>query len=86
VLLKLLPVGTVTPGALRQLVGAACRARRAAAAIHVGTVAGAAPRGLPLPVRFRPSPLNMIFRWIGDDADRPAPTMGAYEFLDFDAY
>jgi hypothetical protein len=86
VVLKLLPAPDTTSATVRALIAAACRSHKAPVAIHVGGSTGPLPRGLPLPVRLRPSPLNLIFRWLGADSDAPPPRPAAWEFLDFDAY
>lgn len=70
---------------LDAIVRAACRHHRAPVALHVGINALAPVRGVPLPARLRPSPLNLIFRWI-DDRRAAAPHIGRFELLDFDAY
>lgn len=67
------------------IVRAACRRHRAPFALHAGVHAGADIRGVPLPRRLRPSPLNLIFRWLDPD-QLAAPHLGRFEFLDFDAY
>lgn len=67
------------------IVRAACRRHRAPFALHAGVHAGADVRGVPLPRRLRPSPLNLIFRWLDPD-QLAAPHVGRFEFLDFDAY
>ncbi|WP_022928956.1 GNAT family N-acetyltransferase [Patulibacter americanus] len=67
------------------LVRAVCRHHSAPLALHVGRHAGLELSGIPLPARLRPSPLNLIFRWL-DDEQRAAPHVGRFELLDFDAY
>lgn len=66
------------------LVRRACRVHRAPVALHAGFNDHLALPALPLPDRFRPSPLNLIFRWL--DRETPAPAFTRFEFLDFDAY
>lgn len=70
---------------IQSLVRSACRVHRAPAALHAGLHSRASFEGLPLPARLRPSPLNLIFRWL-DDTQIAAPHIGRFEFLDFDAY
>lgn len=66
------------------LVRSACRVHRAPLALHVGINEVAGFRGLVLPERLRPSPLNLIVRRL---AGAPPPTdIAQFEFLDFDAY
>jgi len=67
------------------IVRSACRAHRAPIALHVGLNRRAGLRGVPLPERLRPSPLNLIFRWL-DETQVAAPQLDRFEFLDFDAY
>ena len=85
VILKLLPAGGVGRSAARALIGAACRHHRAVAAVHAGIVHPDTPRGIPLPERFKPSPLNLIYRTLGTDGGA-SPRFASLEFLDFDAY
>jgi GNAT superfamily N-acetyltransferase len=66
------------------LVRRACRRHRAPLALHVGHNDRLALRGLPLPQRLRPSPLNLIFRRLAGDGAPPA--FARFELLDFDAY
>jgi GNAT superfamily N-acetyltransferase len=68
-------------------VAAACRAQRAPVCIYVGWNAHARVRGIPLPMRLRPSPLVVIFRSLDEQR---APTdqfrLDTWELLDGDAY
>lgn len=55
--------------------------------IYSGFNAQAKMRGLPLPRRLLPSPLNLIYRRL--DNSMPSPeqvSFSTFEFLDFDAY
>lgn len=55
--------------------------------VYSGFNSQAHPRGLPLPRRLLPSPLNLIYRRL--DASMPDPdeiSFSTFEFLDFDAY
>ncbi len=65
------------------VVRSACVQHRAVAALHAGFNELAGLRGVPLPERLRPSPLNFIARAL-DGMPLPAPSR--FEFLDFDAY
>lgn len=68
----------------RRIVRTVCRFHRAPAALHVGVNDRVAFRGVPLPRRLRPSPLNLIFR---DLRNEPRPgAFGRMELIDFDAY
>jgi GNAT superfamily N-acetyltransferase len=84
VLLAVFAAGDVPPAAVRAVVRAACTAHRAPLALHAGVNDRLALRGLPLPQRLRPSPLNFIYRDLV--AAGPAPRIARWEFLDFDAY
>lgn len=85
VLLALFSDHDLAAGETGAVVTAACRAHRAPVALHAGLNRRAALRGLPLPERLRPSPLNLIFRWL-DETQLTAPQFDRFEFLDFDAY
>jgi GNAT superfamily N-acetyltransferase len=84
VILAVLAARPLTGREARALVRRACAAHRAPVALHVGHNDRVPLRGLPLPARWRPSPLNLIFRRLQGDA--PAPRFARLEFLDFDAY
>lgn len=73
--------------ATRALLRAACRYHRTAVYLYAGYNGRARVRGLPLPQRLRPAPLNLIYRAL--DASVPAAAdmrFETFEFLDFDAY
>jgi GNAT superfamily N-acetyltransferase len=84
VLLKVFATAPLRPAARRAIVRAACRFHRAPVALHVGLNDHVRFRGVPLPRRLRPSPLNLIHRRL-DGRPRTAPIV-RLEFLDFDAY
>jgi hypothetical protein len=65
---------------------AACRQHRAVAALYAGRNPDLRVRGISLPRRFRPSPLNLIVKSLlpGEESSAFVPT--TFEFLDFDAY
>ncbi len=87
VMLKLLPAAEVGPLGVQACVRAACRHHRAPAVVHAGVTGAVLPAGIKVPERFRPSPLNLIFRWLGDRSDASPPARFAdFQFLDFDAY
>ncbi len=83
VILKVFAADALSNGAWRGLVYAAARWHKAPAALHVGVSDRISPRGVPLPKRFRSSPLNLIRRDLGPDPSGPVTRL---EFLDFDAY
>lgn len=68
------------------VVGAACSRLRAPIAVYAGFNARVKVKGVPIPRRLRPSPLNLIARSL--DPDRSVADLGleTFEFLDFDAY
>jgi GNAT superfamily N-acetyltransferase len=84
VLLAVFAAADVPSAVVRALVRAACVAHRAPVALHAGVNTRLALRGLPLPERLRPSPLNFIYRDLV--AGGAAPRLARWEFLDFDAY
>lgn len=84
VLLKVFAAAPLDGRARRAIVRAACRFHRAPLALHVGLNEMARFKGLPLPERLRPSPLNLIHRWLDGGPREGAVTR--LEFLDFDAY
>jgi GNAT superfamily N-acetyltransferase len=84
ILAGVLADGPLAAGEARALVAAACRAHRAPLAIHAGINRDLPLRGVPLPARLKPSPLNLIHRDLTGSG--PAPDVARWEFLDFDAY
>ena len=88
VLCKVFPrPGARLPIAAGKYVTAACRAQRAPVCVYGGWNAHARVRGVPVPKRFRPSPLVVVFKSY-DEARTPGATfrIDTYEFLDVDAY
>ncbi len=77
------------PGAIhsRHLASAACNAHGAAFFVYSGQNDDVQFHGVPVPMRFRPRPLNMIYRQLTTDAPGQNEfELGNFEFLDFDAY
>jgi hypothetical protein len=74
------------PLSLASAVWSACRHHRAPVALYAGMNPGVVARGMALPSRLKPSPLNLIVRSLtdGEPSSRFVPTV--FEFLDFDAY
>jgi hypothetical protein len=70
----------------RAVVTKACRHHRAVVAIHAGRNADVVVRGLPVPRRFLPSPLNLLARGFGARATDTLIDVATYEFLDTDHY
>jgi GNAT superfamily N-acetyltransferase len=84
VLLKAFASAPPSAAERRAVVRAACRFHRAPVAIHAGFNDMVAFRGMPLPERLRPAPLNLIARRL--EGERRAGVVTRFEFLDFDAY
>ena len=90
VVLKLLPRnGGSRRGRLSgaSAISAACRYHRAPLAVYAGFNARVAVRGVPLPMRLRPSPLNLIVKSVAPSVI-PQETfeLDTFEFLDSDVY
>ena len=92
VILKVLPRNGVSRGRSQPLPGtpavtAACAHHRAPLAVYAGFNARIRVGGVPLPMRLRPSPLNLILKSLDE---RVLPQAGfelaTFEFLDSDAY
>jgi hypothetical protein len=69
------------------VVAAACRQRRSALAVYAGFSCQTRIRGVPLPERFKPSPLNLVVSCRPPGfIDLQSFEYATYEFLEFDAY
>lgn len=86
VLLKFLELGKQTNTSARRLTSAACAFHKTPLAIYAGYNDRVTFRGLPLPHKILPSPLNMIFRSLSPEIDQETADIVTLEFLDFDAY
>jgi GNAT superfamily N-acetyltransferase len=84
VILKVFASEPVPARARAALVRAACGFHRAPAALFVGLNELVPFRGVPLPARLRPSPLNLIYRSLVEPPDEAV--FVRFELLDFDAY
>ena len=70
-----------------ELVAEACAFYRTPFVVYSGLSSSVHIRGLPLPRRLRPSPLNLIYRKLANPApDAQDFSVDGFEFLDFDAY
>lgn len=98
VILKLLPrSGHVGPLSGRSVIAAAVHHHRVPVAIYAGFNANVAVRGVLVPKRIQPAPLNLLFiardeasQFLGMDLEDEGPqapaTFDTYELLDFDAF
>jgi hypothetical protein len=86
VILKLLPRRGATGLSARAAVAAACRHHRAPVCVYAGLNAHVTLRGLPLPPRLRPAPLNLLVRSLSEEIDQETLRLDTFEFLDCDAY
>ncbi len=86
VILKVLPTSSATQLDLSGLVYAACRHHRALLAMYAGHNPRVSIKGIGLPQRLRPSPLNLIVKSLHPlrPVEELVPT--TFEFLEFDAY
>ena len=88
ILCKVFPrPGARLPVPAGRYVTAACRAHRAPVCVYGGWNAHARVRGITLPMRFRPSPLVVVFKSF-DEVRAPTPEfrIDTFEFLDGDVY
>jgi hypothetical protein len=92
VILKILPRNGASergagPVAGAPAVAAACAHHRAPLAVYAGFNARVRVGGVPLPMRLRPSPLNLILKSL-DESVLPQKDfeLATFEFLDSDAY
>jgi len=92
VILKVLPRNGASKGRSAAFSGApavaaACAYHRAPLAVYAGFNARVRIGGVPLPMRLRPSPLNLILKSLDED-QLPQDTfeLATFEFLDSDAY
>lgn len=87
VLLKLYPRRERAPAGGAALVSSACLLHRAPLSIYAGWNDRVRLPGLVLPERFKPAPLNLIFRSLDAAViDQDEMDFDTFEFLDFDAY
>lgn len=87
VVLKLLPrKGWVDGGSARPALEAICAHHRTPVAVWAGINRRVRVRGLATPTRLQPSPLNLLFRSLGERAPGDRFSLDVFEFGDFDAY
>jgi hypothetical protein len=88
VLLKLWPrPGAALPLRADAVATAACRHHRTPVCVYAGWNRHVAVRGVPIPARLQPSPLNVVLKVLDADAiDATAFELDTWELLDMDAY
>ena len=87
VVLKLLPRrGRFGPMSAAEAIAQICRFHRAPAAVYAGWNRHVAVRGVPLPERLKPAPLNLMVHSLSPEIPQDTFTLDTYEFLDADAY
>jgi len=87
VVLKLLPrAGAPDRIEAGPVIAAACRHHGAPGAVYAGFNARVRVRGVRLPLRLRPVPLNLLYKSLSDDVPQETFELDTYEFLDMDAY
>jgi hypothetical protein len=87
VVVKLLPRnGRFGPISARGLISAICHHHRAPAALYAGHNRHVVVRGIPLPERLKPVPLNLCVLSLDDRIDQTTFQFDTYELLDMDAY
>jgi hypothetical protein len=87
VILKLLPrAGRFGPLASRDLLNAICRHHRAPCGVYAGHNRHVPVRGIRLPERLKPVPLNLDILGTTGGLDQQTFQLDTFEFLDMDAY
>jgi hypothetical protein len=87
VVLKAFRLGTGPKVAANDVIAAACRHHGTPFAIYGGFSATIRVVGVPVPARFKPSPLNLIVRSLRPGfLDAAAFVFDSFELLDFDAF
>jgi hypothetical protein len=87
VVLKLLPRhGRFGPLAGGRMVSAMCHHHRAPAAVYAGHNRHVVVRGIPLPERLKPVPLNLCVLVLDGRLDQTTFALDTFELLDMDAY
>lgn len=87
VVLKLLPrAGAPDRVEAGPVIAAACRHHGAPGAVYAGFNARVRVRGIRLPLKLRPVPLNLLYKSLSEDVPQDTFELDTYEFLDMDAY
>lgn len=71
---------------LQTIASSACRLQRTYIAIYSGINNQIRITGSQLPVKLRPSPLNLIIKQLDNNPLNESVNLSQFEFLDFDAY
>lgn len=85
VILKIFVGGEKATVSLSRIARSVSRVVKAPLCVYGGVNNRIRTRGIMIPRKFRPSPLNVIVKSLGNQP-RPIPTPCVMEFLDFDAY
>jgi hypothetical protein len=87
VVLKLLPRdGRFGPVPAGELIGAMCHHHRTPLAVYAGHNRHVVVRGVPVPERVKPVPLNLCVLSLDESLDQTTFLLDTFEFLDMDAY
>ena len=87
VILKLLPRdGRFGPMPADQMISAICRHHRAPSAVYAGHNRHVVVKGIRLPEKLKPVPLNLVMLSLTDKVDQLTFQLDTYEFFDMDAY
>jgi len=86
VILKVFAEPSSAPVDAGAVVAQVCRAVHAPFAVYAGFNPHFQLSGIPVPMRFRTSPLNLILRSVNDARNVEEFLPNCFEFLDFDAY
>jgi GNAT superfamily N-acetyltransferase len=86
IILKVFVASGNEPIDLAPIASSACQHYRAPVALYAGFNPGVRARGIRLPDRFRPSPLNLIVRSLDPGVTSASVSLDCFEFLEFDAY
>jgi len=86
VILKVLAAPGLEGLGVGRLVNAACRHHSGLFALHAGTNPALSLKGIRLPQRLKPSPLNLIVKSLNVNRSATDFVPTTFEFLEFDAY
>jgi hypothetical protein len=87
VVLKTLALpGLMSTPSAGSIAASVARTHRTPLVIHWGRTPWVRYRGVPLPQSRMPSPLSLVLHRHHEEFDEESFELGAFEFLDFDAY